>query len=151
MIGETKIGNAERAWDYYTKICPAYLEEISELHKTEPYVYAQMVAGKDTAKPGEAKNSWLTGTASWNFYAITQHILGIKPQYDGLLIEPCIPKSVGNFTISRKFRGKLLKINVINNFAIGTVSITLNGAKLDGKMIPLSLMKDVNEVAVELN
>jgi len=155
MIGETKIGNAKRAWDYYTKICPAYLEEISELHKTEPYVYAQMVAGKDAAKPGEAKNSWLTGTASWNFHAITQHILGIKPQYDGLVIEPCIPKSVGDFIINRKFRGMILKIRVINNYSKGNVSISIsiNGKMIDGNMIPIGLMvvDEINEVLVELN
>jgi cellobiose phosphorylase len=151
MIGETKIGNAERAWDYYTKICPAYLEEISELHKTEPYVYAQMVAGKDAAKPGEAKNSWLTGTASWNFYAITQHILGIKPQYDGLLIEPCVPKSLGNFTINRIFRGKKLEIRVKNQFKTGRIVIVLNGKPLQVNLIPLELMLENNEVIVELN
>jgi cellobiose phosphorylase len=151
MIGETKIGNAERAWDYYTKICPAYLEDISELHKTEPYVYAQMVAGKDAAKPGEAKNSWLTGTAAWNFYAISQHILGIKPQYDGLLIEPCVPETLGNFAINRIFRDKKLEIKVINEFKTGKVRITLNGKPLQGNLIPLELMLENNKVIVELN
>jgi len=151
MIGETKIGNAERAWDYYTKICPAYLEDISELHKTEPYVYAQMVAGKDAAKPGEAKNSWLTGTAAWNFYAISQHILGIKPQYDGLLIEPCVPETLGNFAINRIFRDKKLEIKVINQFETGKVAITLNGKPLQGNLIPLELMLENNQVIVELN
>jgi len=151
MIGETKIGNAERAWDYYTKICPAYLEDISELHKTEPYVYAQMVAGKDAAKPGEAKNSWLTGTAAWNFYAISQHILGIKPQYDGLLIEPCVPEMLGNFAINRIFRDKKLEIKIINEFKTGKVRITLNGKPLQGNLIPLELMLENNQVIVELN
>jgi cellobiose phosphorylase len=151
MIGETKIGNAERAWDYYTKICPAYLEDISELHKTEPYVYAQMVAGKDAAKPGEAKNSWLTGTAAWNFYAISQYILGIKPQYDGLLIEPCVPETLGNFAVNRIFRDKKLEIKVINEFKTGKVAITLNGKPLQGNLIPLELMQENNQVIVELN
>jgi cellobiose phosphorylase len=151
MIGETKIGNAERAWEYYTKICPAYLEDISELHRTEPYVYAQMIAGKDAAKPGEAKNSWLTGTAAWNFYAISQHMLGIKPHYDGLLIEPCIPASVGNYTVQRKFRNKLLTINVVNNFSTGSVSIRMNGTKLDSNYIPLDMLIAENDILVELN
>lgn len=151
MIGETKIGRAERAWDYYTKICPAYLEDIQELHRTEPYVYAQMVAGKDAYIPGEAKNSWLTGTAAWNFYAISQHILGIKPQYNGLVIEPCIPKSVGDFTITRKFRGKTLNIKVVNNFSKGDVSLSINGSAVGGKLVPLALLKEVNEIVVELN
>ena len=84
IIGETVLGRGDYAWDYYRKICPSYTEFRSDLHKVEPYVYSQMVAGKDAARPGEAKNSWLTGTAAWNWYAITQYILGIKPSYDGL-------------------------------------------------------------------
>jgi cellobiose phosphorylase len=114
MIGETVVGNGNRAWEYYRKICPSYLEEISDLHKTEPYVYAQMVAGKDAFKPGEAKNSWLTGTASWNFYAISQYILGIRPDYDGLLIDPCIPTDWKGFKATRKFRGATYHIEVVN-------------------------------------
>jgi len=114
MIGETVVGNGDRAWEYYRKICPSYLEEISELHKTEPYVYAQMIAGKDAFKPGEAKNSWLTGTASWNFYAITQYILGIRPDFDGLLIDPCIPTGWKGFKATRKFRGAVYQIEVLN-------------------------------------
>ena len=80
-------GRGDRAFEYYRKIAPAYLEDISDLHKLEPYVYAQMIAGTDAYRPGEAKNSWLTGTAAWNYYAITQFILGIRPGYDGLEIE----------------------------------------------------------------
>jgi cellobiose phosphorylase len=114
MIGETVVGNGDRAWEYYRKICPSYLEEISDLHKTEPYVYAQMIAGKDAYKPGEAKNSWLTGTASWNFYAITQYILGIRPEFDGLLIDPCIPTHWKGFAATRKFRGATYQIEVLN-------------------------------------
>jgi cellobiose phosphorylase len=114
MIGETVVGNGNRAWEYYRKICPSYLEEISDLHKTEPYVYAQMVAGKDAFKPGEAKNSWLTGTASWNFYAISQYILEIRPDYDGLLIDPCIPTDWKGFKATRKFRGATYHIEVVN-------------------------------------
>ena len=90
IIGETVLGRGDYAWEYYRKICPSYTEEHSALHKVEPYVYSQMIAGKDAAVPGEAKNSWLTGTAAWNWYAITQYILGVKPAYDGLQIDPCI-------------------------------------------------------------
>ncbi len=85
MIAETVVGRPERAWEYYKKICPSYLEDISDLHRTEPYIYAQMIAGKDAIKPGEAKNSWLTGTGSWNFVAISQYLLGVRPEWDGLL------------------------------------------------------------------
>jgi cellobiose phosphorylase len=98
MIGETLLGRGDRAYEYYKKIAPSFLEEISDLHKTEPYVYAQMVAGKDAFKPGEAKNSWLTGTAAWNYYAITQYILGIQPNYDGLIVDPCVPESWDSFS-----------------------------------------------------
>lgn len=151
MIAETKLKNADRAFDYYKKIAPAYLQDIQQLHRTEPYVYAQMIAGKDAALPGEAKNSWLTGTASWNFYAITQYILGIRPHYDGLIIDPCIPKTLGDFTVIRRFRGKLLKILVANQFENGTVSVTLNGIPQVSNLIKNNDMKEENEVRVYVN
>ncbi|MBK3516759.1 GH36-type glycosyl hydrolase domain-containing protein [Carboxylicivirga marina] len=139
MIGETEIGRGEEAWEYYKKICPAYLEDISELHKTEPYVYAQMIAGKDAYKPGEAKNSWLTGTASWNFYAVTQYILGIQPDYDGLKIEPCIPADWKGFTVKRQFRGAEYTIKVINEAGVnkGIASLTVDGKEIDGNVVPI--------------
>jgi cellobiose phosphorylase len=139
MIGETLIGRGDQAWEYYKKICPSYLEEISELHKTEPYVYAQMVAGKDSFKPGEAKNSWLTGTASWNFYAISQFILGIKPDYDGLLIDPCIPGSWKGFTITRKFRGATYHIEIQNpeGKSKGIKQVIVDGKAQSSNLIPL--------------
>lgn len=139
IIGETVAGNGNRAWDYYRKICPSYLEEISDLHKTEPYVYAQMVAGKDAFKPGEAKNSWLTGTASWNFYAISQYILGIRPDYDGLLIDPCIPEEWDGFRVTRKFRGATYKIEILNpdHKSKGVTKITVDGELLTSKVLPV--------------
>lgn len=139
MIGETLLGRGERAWEYYQKICPAYLEDISELHKTEPYVYAQMVAGKDAFKPGEAKNSWLTGTASWNFYAISRYILGIQPQYEGLLIDPCIPAAWKGFEVVRKFRGAVYDIKVRNPKGVskGVASVRINGKEHAGNLLPL--------------
>ncbi len=138
MISEALLGNGERAFDYYQKIAPAYLEDISELHKTEPYVYAQMVAGKDARKPGEAKNSWLTGTAAWNFYAISQYILGIQPDYDGLKIDPCIPAEWDGFTIQRSFRGNRYNINIQNPYGVskGIRQVTLNGQPLATNLIP---------------
>lgn len=139
MIGETVAGNGDRAWDYYKKICPAYLEEISDLHKTEPYVYAQMVAGKDAFRPGEAKNSWLTGTASWNFYAVTQYMLGIRPDYDGLLIDPCIPASWKGFKATRKFRGATYLIEVLNpgGKSNGVKELTVDGKLLSSNVVPV--------------
>ena len=138
MIGETVLGRGDRAWEYYRKINPAYLEDLSELHKTEPYVYAQMIAGKDAAKPGEAKNSWLTGTAAWNFYAISQYILGIRPAYGGLLIDPCIPKEWKGYKVSRKFRGAHFEIEVRNPGGVskGVKKLTVNGKALDTNLIP---------------
>ena len=91
IIGQAEAGRGDAAFEWYTRIAPAWREEISELHRTEPYVYAQMIAGKEAGRHGEAKNSWLTGTAAWNFVAISQSILGIKPHWDGLEIDPCIP------------------------------------------------------------
>jgi len=139
MIGETVIGRGDQAWEYYKKICPPYLEDISCLHKTEPYVYAQMVAGKDAFKPGEAKNSWLTGTASWNYYAITQYILGIRPGYDGLIIDPCIPKSWKGFTVYRKFRGAGYQISVSNPGKVskGIKKLIVDGKETSGNVIPI--------------
>jgi cellobiose phosphorylase len=139
MIGETVEGNGDRAWEYYKKICPSYLEEISDLHKTEPYVYAQMVAGKDASRPGEAKNSWLTGTASWNFYAVTQYMLGIRPEYDGLLIDPCIPVEWKGFRARRKFRGSTYDIEVLNpdRKSKGIGKVTVDGIVIKSNLIPL--------------
>jgi cellobiose phosphorylase len=139
MIAETVIGRGEKAWEYYKKICPSYLEEISELHKTEPYVYAQMVAGKDAFKPGEAKNSWLTGTAAWNYYAITQFILGIKPEYKGLAVNPCIPKDWKGFSISRKFRNATYNITIENpnKVSTGVSKLVVDGKEVAGSIIPI--------------
>jgi len=139
MIGETVVGNGNRAWDYYKKICPSYLEEISDLHKTEPYVYAQMVAGKDAFKPGEAKNSWLTGTASWNFYAVTQYMLGIRPEYDGLLVDPCIPTDWKGFKATRKFRGATYRIEIVNpnGKSKGIMEVTVDGLPHKSNLIPV--------------
>ncbi|WP_167604951.1 GH36-type glycosyl hydrolase domain-containing protein [Maribellus sediminis] len=139
MIGETVLGRGDQAWEYYKKICPAYLEDISDLHKTEPYVYSQMIAGKDAAKPGEAKNSWLTGTAAWNYLTITQHILGIRTHYDGLIIDPCIPVGWKEFKVTRKFRGASFEIEVSNPEGVskGVKQLFMNDQAIEGSMIPV--------------
>jgi cellobiose phosphorylase len=150
MIGETLLGRGDRAYDYYKKIAPSFLEEISDLHKTEPYVYAQMIAGKDAFKPGEAKNSWLTGTAAWNYYAITQYILGIQPDYDGLIVDPCIPKSWESFNITRNFRGAVYQIMVKNpdHVSKGIKSIKLNGKTIEDPIIPICATGSENQVEI---
>jgi len=152
MIGETVIGRGDQAWEYFKKICPSYLEEISELHKTEPYVYAQMVAGKDSFRPGEAKNSWLTGTASWNFYTISQFILGIQPDYDGIKVDPCIPKDWKGFEITRKFRGTTYQIKVENPNGVckGVKKVTVDGNIIEGNILPIFEAGSTHLVSVEL-
>ena len=152
IIGETVLGRGDRAWEYYRKICPAYLEDRSELHKVEPYVYCQMTAGKDAARPGEAKNSWLTGTAAWNWYAITQFIFGIRPDFDGLLIDPCIPAGWTGFEVRRKFRDADYTIRIENpdHVSKGVRSITLNGKRIEGNLVPAQPAGSHNEVVVTL-
>jgi len=139
MIGETILGRGDRAYEYYTKIAPSFLEELSELHKVEPYVYCQMIAGKEAHKPGEAKNSWLSGTASWNFYAITQHILGISPEYDGLAINPCIPSAWDGFKMKRVFRDVTYNIHVKNpdHISKGIKQILVNGKEINSNIVPI--------------
>ena len=139
MIAETVIGRGDEAFEYYKKIAPSYNEEISDLHRVEPYVYCQMVAGKDAFKPGEAKNSWLSGTAAWNFYAITQFILGLRPDYDGLSVNPCIPKGWKGFKAVRQFRGKTYNITVENPSGVskGVKDVIVDGEKIDGNLIPV--------------
>jgi cellobiose phosphorylase len=138
MIAETVLGRGDRAFEYYKKITPAYLEEVSEIHRLEPYVYAQMIAGKDAARHGEAKNSWLTGTAAWNFVAISQYILGVRPDYEGLRVEPCIGKTVPSFAITRTCRGAKYEIRVKNSGAAGgaTARLTVDGKPIKGTLVP---------------
>ena len=138
-IAETVLGRGDRAFEIYRKTCPAYIEDISEIHRTEPYVYAQMIAGKDAKRHGEAKNSWLTGTAAWNFVAVSQYILGIKPEYNGLKIDPSIPHEWDGFTASRLFRGATYEITVKNpdHVCHGVKSVTVDGKAVDSNVIPV--------------
>ena len=139
IIAETILGQGENAFSHYSKIAPAYREDISELHRMEPYVYSQMIAGKDAGRHGEAKNSWLTGTAAWNFVAISQWILGIRPDYNGLIIDPCIPSDWNGFKITRKFRNTTYEITVTNpgHVSKGITSLEVDGKKIDGNIVPL--------------
>ena len=136
IIGETVASRGDDAWEHYTKICPAWIQD-QQLHKVEPYVYCQMVAGKDAARPGEGKNSWLTGTAAWNWLTITQHILGIRPTYDGLEIDPCIPSTMKEYTIHRQLRDTTFDITVQNpnGRQRGVTSITVDGQPIQSNLI----------------
>ena len=147
IIGETLVGRGNDAWEHYTKICPAWIED-QTLHKVEPYVYSQMVAGKDAARPGEGKNSWLTGTAAWNWLAITQYILGIQPTYEGLIIDPCISSSMREYTVCRKFREAEYVIHVQNPNGVqrGIRSITIDGIPIEGNLIRESTGKHQVEI-----
>mgnify|MGYP003870259519 CR=1 FL=1 len=153
MIGETKLGRGDRAFDYWSRIAPAYREEISDLHRMEPYVYSQMIAGKDAFKPGEAKNSWLTGTAAWNWAAISQNILGIQPDYDGLIVDPCIPSTWKEYTVKRRFRGAVYSIKVKNPEGVckGVGELTVNGQKIQGNRVPVLESGMVHTVEVTLS
>ncbi|HVX95291.1 MAG TPA: glycosyl transferase [Polyangia bacterium] len=136
MIAETVLGRGERAFEYWKKIAPAYLEDESEVHRLEPYVYAQMIAGKEAARHGEAKNSWLTGTAAWNFVAISQHMLGVRPDWDGLRVRPCIGAEIGSYTVTRRCRGAEYRIHVRNGGHSRVPRLTVDGRPLDGDLVP---------------
>ena len=135
---EAVLGHGDRAFQTYRKLCPAYLEEVSEIHRTEPYVYSQMVAGKDAEAFGEAKNSWLTGAAAWSFTAVSQAILGILPELEGLRIDPCIPSGWTGFTVKRRFRGAEYRIAVENPEGAqrGVKEVYVDGTRLEGTVIP---------------
>ncbi len=134
MIAETVLGRGERAFEVYKKIAPAYIEDISDIHRTEPYVYSQMIAGMVAPRAGEAKNSWLTGTAAWNYVAISQYILGIRPEFDGLRVEPCLAKEITSCTINRKYRGTEYIIDITNN-GTGKMQITVDGEEVTDNII----------------
>lgn len=149
-IAETVIGRGNRAFEIYQKTCPAYLEDISEIHRTEPYVYSQMIAGADAPKHGEAKNSWLTGTAAWTFVNVSQYILGIKPDYAGLVIDPCLPDSINDLKITRVYRGAAYHIHVTKTDGTekGVTKMTVNGQVVDGNCVPFE--KDAKDYQVEI-
>ncbi len=151
-IAETVIGRGSRAFEIYQKTCPAYVEEISEIHRTEPYVYSQMIAGKDAKFHGEAKNSWLTGTAAWTFVNISQYILGVYPTHKGLSVNPCVPSDFGDFEITRKFREGVYNIKVVNPDHVekGVKNITVDGKTVEGCVIPYEKGKTQYDVVVTM-
>jgi cellobiose phosphorylase len=137
MIAEARLGHGEQAFDYYRRINPSAREPLGEIHRCEPYVYAQTIAGRDAPTFGEAKNSWLTGTAAWNYVAITQWILGIRPTYDGLEVAPVIPASWPAFQARRTFRGAEYEISVCREGPGNSVALSVNGEAIDGTVVPL--------------
>lgn len=149
-IAETTIGRGDRAFEIYKKTCPSYIENISEIHRTEPYVYSQMIAGADAFYHGEAKNSWLTGTAAWTFVNVSQAILGVQPDYDGLKIDPCVPSDFGDFELVRKFRGATYYIDVKKPDGVqkGVTKISVDGKEMESNLIPLEDGKTEYHVTV---
>ncbi len=145
VFGEAVNGRGNEAFDVYRRICPAYLEDKSQIHETEPYVYAQTVTGRASGNPGHAKNSWLTGTASWTFISISQAILGVYPDYDGLKIAPCIPDDWKEYTVRRVFRGSRYVIHVRRT---GSPSMTVNAQPVAGNVAPL--IPGAEEILVEV-
>ncbi|MEM2415483.1 MAG: glycosyl transferase [Thermoproteota archaeon] len=152
MIAETIVGRGNYAFDYYKRICPSARETISHIHRCEPYVYAQMIAGPDSPTPGEAKNSWLTGTAAWNLVAITQWILGVRPGYDGLIIDPCIPSEWSRFKVTRVYRGATYVIEVRNDEHVcrGVKQIIVDGKPIEGNVLPVFNDNAIHHVVVTM-
>ena len=132
-IANAKINNNDEAFNVYKRTCPAYTEEYSEIHRTAPYVYCQMVAGPEAPTPGEGKNSWLTGTAAWTFVDVSQHLLGVQPTFDGLKIEPHLPPNFGELHIERTWRGTRYIIDVTRT---GEQSLTVDGQPVSGTVVP---------------
>ncbi len=149
MIAATRLGRAEEAYAYWKKIAPAFREEISELHRTEPYVYAQTIAGRDAPRHGEAKNSWLSGTAAWNWVAITQHIIGVRTEIGGLRIEPCLPAELDDVQFNRRCRGAEYRIAITNRATGSPAQLTINGIHHEGTLIPYAAAGDVVKITVE--
>lgn len=151
-IAETVIGRGDRAFEIYKKTCPAYVEDISEIHRTEPYVYSQMVAGADAPRHGEAKNSWLTGTAAWTFVNVSQYIIGIRPEFDGLVVDPCIPSDMPGFKATRIFREATYNITVENPNGAqkGVAKLVVDGQEMSGNIIPFVDGKKEYNVTITL-
>ena len=153
VIAEALLGRGDRAFAYYLSYLPATKNDQAELYTMETYVYAQFITGKEhPSKFGQARNSWLTGTAAWSFVAVTQYILGIRAAYEGLLIDPVIPPEWEAFTVTREFRGKKFTIKVTNPNRVsqGVTQLFLNGEPLPGQLIPLAKMQAENLVEVVL-
>ena len=152
MIAETKLGRGNRAFEYYKKILPATKNKIANIHLTEGYIYSQFITGRDNPNFGRARNSWLTGTAAWNLVAITNYILGIRPDYNGLIVDPCIPKKWKEFSVRRVFRGSTYDIEISNPKGIskGIKSLLVDGKRIEGNTAPVFRDKKVHKVKAVL-
>jgi cellobiose phosphorylase len=150
VMAECMLGNGDRSYEYYRSFMPAAYNEKAEIRQIEPYVQGQTTYSTFSPRAGNTRTSWLTGAAPWAYYSATQYILGIRPEFNGLRIDPCIPSSWKGFKVERKFRNKLLKISVINdnNVQKGVSKIVINDETISGDFIPVNKMKDINTVTV---
>jgi len=139
MIAETMEGNGERAYQYYCQINPAMKNDTIDEFESEPYVYPQNILGDEHPQFGLGRNSWLSGTASWAYLAATQHILGVRPDYAGLVVDPCIPRSWESFEVCRRFRCAFYSVQVYNpnHVCCGVTKIVVDGQPIVGKVIPV--------------
>lgn len=152
QIAETLIGRGDQAMEYYKAICPPSKEEQIDIYRSEPYVYSQMTAGRDAPTPGEGKNSWLTGTVAWSFVTLSQYILGIRPDFDGLIIDPCIPESWDKFKVTRNFRNSTYVISVSNPLhkSKGVKNMKIDGNPVSGNKAPIFNDGKIHSIEAEL-
>lgn len=152
VIAEALLGNGNQAFEYYRAFMPAAFNNKAEIREIEPYVNCQFTHSKYSPRFGASRLPWLTGAAAWSYYSASQYILGIQPDYDGLIINPCIPSEWKGFFVSRRFRGKTLNITVLNpqKKQKGIKQVTLNDVVISGNMIFEDEMREINEVLVEM-
>jgi cellobiose phosphorylase len=152
MIAETLLGDGDRAYEYYRQINPVAKNDQIDVFECEPYVYPQNILGDEHPRFGLARNSWLTGTASWCYQAGTQYILGVRPAYAGLQIDPCIPRDWDGFSVTRHFRGAVYEVRVENpdHVSKGVRSLVVDGEAIDGDVVPAFEDGQVHQVEVIL-
>ena len=152
VMAECILGNGDRAYEYYRAFMPAAYNDRAEIRQSEPYVQAQTTYSTASPRAGNTRTSWLSGAVAWAYYSATQYILGIRPEMDGLRIDPCIPSEWNGFSAVRQFRGKSIEIEVKNPSCVckGVQSLTLNGKRLADNLIPAKLLEEKNTVEVVL-
>ncbi len=152
VMAECMLGNGDRAYEYYRAAMPAAYNDRAEIRQSEPYVQGQTTYSIFSPRPGNTRTSWLTGAAAWSYFSATQFIIGLRPEMDGLRIDPCIPKSWDGFRAKRRFRERIIDIEVKNPDEVcrGVISMTLNGEKLEGNLVPAARLEEVNKVEVVL-
>ncbi len=152
IIAETLLGRGDRAYQYYRSFMPAAYNEKAEVREIEPYVYCQYTHSKHSPRSGASRLPWLSGTASWSYFTATQYIMGIQPDYEGLVIDPCVPSEWTSFEATRRFRGKTIHVEFDNPKSVqkGIQAMTLNGKSIEGNFIPVDQLQDENKLKVTM-